>query len=37
MSERKSSLIIAAMAPERARLVTQMLAQQKAMPEIPGQ
>lgn len=37
MSERKSSLIIAAMAPERARQVTQLLAQQKAMPEIPGQ
>lgn len=36
MSERKSAPIIAVMDPERARLVTLMLAEQKKMPEDAG-
>ncbi len=35
MSERKSGPVIAAMNPERARQVTQLLAQQKHLPELP--
>ena len=37
MSERKSAPILAEMAPERARSVTILLAQQKQLPEIPPQ
>jgi flagellar motility protein MotE (MotC chaperone) len=37
MSERKSGPVIAAMNPERARQVTQLLAQQKRLPELPPQ
>lgn len=37
MSERKSAPILAEMAPERARSVTILLAQQKQIPDIPPQ
>ncbi|MAE51472.1 MAG: flagellar protein FlbB [Micavibrio sp.] len=36
MSERKLSPILASMNPERARTVTIMLAEQKTLPELPG-
>lgn len=35
MSERKSSPVLAAMDPDRARIVTLMMAQQKKLPDLP--
>ena len=37
ISERKTGPILAAMSPDRARQVTQLLAQQKQLPEVPAQ